>query len=62
MIKSKNILAIKKNISLIINLNLLQKIIAECYNHICDHIILIITKQKRVKNVLKLYYIFENLH
>ena len=62
MIKSKNILAIKKNISEIINLNLLQKFIAECYNHICNNTIKIISKPKKIKNVLKSYYIFENLH
>ncbi len=62
MIKSKNILIIKKKIYDISNLNLLQKFIAECYNHISNNTIKIISKQKKVKNVLKLYYIFENLH
>lgn len=60
MIKSKNILTIKKNIYDIINLNLLQKFIAECYNHISNNTIKIISKQKKIKNVLKLYYIFDN--
>ena len=62
MIKSKNVLIIKKKIYEISNLNLLQKFIAECYNHISNNTIKVISKQKKVKNVLKLYYIFENLH
>ena len=62
MIKSKNVLIIKKKIYEINNLNLLQKFIAECYNHINNNTIKIISKPKKVKNVLKLYYIFENLH
>lgn len=59
IIKSKNILTIKKNINEINSLNLLQKFIAECYNYICNNAIIIKSKQKKNKNILSLIYTFE---
>lgn len=64
--KSKTIDTIKKKIYKIkktkptFKYSHFLKFIAECYNHISNDNIKIISKSKRVKNVLKLYYIFVN--
>lgn len=49
MIKYKNVLIIKNKIYEINNLNLFQKFIAKCYNHISNNTIKIISKQKKLK-------------
>jgi hypothetical protein len=57
--KKKTIKDIKNKFSSINNLNLLQKLIADCYNHICyDTIKIISRKIYEKKKFIKIYYEF----
>ena len=56
--KSKNILAITKNINDIVSVNLLQKFIAECYNYICSDVIIITNKNIKCKNNISIKFLF----
>lgn len=56
--KNKTIESIKIKFEHIKNLNSLQKIIAECYNHICENTIKITNKRTKIKNNIVIKYLF----